>query len=104
MELGRAAIIDQAQSNNIVKNEKVNEIKDSVKVDPDDKYKNAGAKKDNQEYKNEVTLDNIKFGYNKDSKDFYVKVQKGDLEYKYPTEDMMRLKAFLIKALENKEN
>jgi hypothetical protein len=49
---------------------------------------------------NEVILDNIKFGYNRESKDFFVKITRGDIENKYPTEDMMKIKAFLIEELE----
>lgn len=45
-------------------------------------------------------MDNIKFGYNKESKDFFVKITRGDIENKYPTEDMMKIKAFLIEELE----
>ena len=49
---------------------------------------------------NEVILDNIKFGYNRESKDLFVKITRGDIENKYPTEDMMKIKAFLIEELE----
>lgn len=49
---------------------------------------------------NEVMLDNIQFGYNKNSRDFFVKVTRGDIERKYPTEDMMKIKAFLLEELE----
>lgn len=45
-------------------------------------------------------LDNIQFGYNKNSRDFFVKVTRGDIERKYPTEDMMKIKAFLLEELE----
>lgn len=49
---------------------------------------------------NEVIIDNVRFGYNKESKDFFVKVTRGEAEYKYPTEDMMKVKAFLLQELE----
>lgn len=49
---------------------------------------------------NEVILDNVRFGYNKSSKDFFVKVTRGEAEYKYPTEDMMKVKAFILQELE----
>jgi uncharacterized FlaG/YvyC family protein len=45
----------------------------------------------------EYNLTNLNFGYNRNSKDFYVKVQRGDSESQYPTDEMMRLKAFLLK-------
>ena len=50
--------------------------------------------------KNEIILDNVKFGYNKSSKDFFVKVTRGDAEYKYPTEDIMKVKAYILQELE----
>lgn len=50
--------------------------------------------------RNEVILDNVRFGYNKNSKDFFVKVTRGEAEYKYPTEDMMKVKAFILQELE----
>lgn len=46
----------------------------------------------------EFTLTNLNFGYNRNSKDFFVKVKRGDSEYQYPTEEMMKLKAFLLKT------
>ena len=46
--------------------------------------------------KYEVVLTNLNFGFNDSSKDFYVKAIRGESENQYPTEDMMRLKAYLI--------
>ena len=46
--------------------------------------------------KYEVVLSNTNFGYNGSSKDFYVKVERGKVENQYPTEDMMRVKAYLL--------
>jgi len=44
----------------------------------------------------EVVLTNLDFGYNDSSKDFYVKITRGDAEYQYPTDDMMKLKAYYL--------
>ena len=44
---------------------------------------------------NEVKLTNLSFGYNEESKDFFIKVKRGDFEAQYPTDEMMRLKAHL---------
>ena len=44
----------------------------------------------------EVVLSNTNFGYNDKSKDFYVKVQRGDTENQYPTEQMMKMKAYMM--------
>ncbi|MDD3055617.1 MAG: hypothetical protein PHE16_07015 [Aliarcobacter sp.] len=46
--------------------------------------------------KYEVVLSNTNFGYNGSSKDFYVKVERGNVENQYPTEDMMKTKAYLM--------
>lgn len=45
---------------------------------------------------NEVLLSNANFGFNDNSKDFFVKVTRGFAENKYPTEDMMRMKVYLM--------
>jgi|GEM_PF-423663 len=44
----------------------------------------------------EVVLTNLNFGFNDESKDFYVKVKRGDVENQFPTDEMMRLKAYFI--------
>ena len=46
--------------------------------------------------KYEVVLTNLNFGFNDSSKDFYVKAIRGEAENQYPTEDMMKLKAYLL--------
>lgn len=99
MEIGRVAEIDNAKLNNSEKVKKVSEINDKNKVIQDDEYKKSVGNQDSSE-KNEVILDNIRFGYNKNSRDFFVKVTRGDAEYKYPTEDMMKVKAFILQELE----
>ncbi|MBD3829528.1 MAG: flagellin [Arcobacter sp.] len=99
MEIGRVAEIDNAKLNNSEKVKKVSEVNDKNKVIQDDEYKKSVGNQDSGE-KNEVILDNIRFGYNKNSRDFFVKVTRGDAEYKYPTEDMMKVKAFILQELE----
>lgn len=45
---------------------------------------------------NEVKLYNSNFGFNESSKDFFVKVARDTfVDSKYPTDEMMRLKAYL---------
>ena len=46
--------------------------------------------------KYETVLTNLNFGFNDSSKDFYVRAIRGNSENQYPTEDMMRLKAYLL--------
>ena len=100
MEIGRIAEIDNSKINNLEKIQKVNNVDEKNKVIQEDEYKKALGSKDNTE-KNEIILDNVKFGYNKSSKDFFVKVTRGDAEYKYPTEDMMKVKAYILQELES---
>lgn len=102
MEIGRVADIDNAQLNNIEKVQKINNVDDKNKVIQDDEYKKTLG---NEQViaKNEVMLDNVKFGYNKSSKDFFIKITRAEAEYKYPTEDMMKVKAFIMQELENRK-
>ncbi len=44
----------------------------------------------------EVELTNLNFGYNNSSKDFYVKAVRGEAESQFPTDEMMRLKAYFL--------
>ena len=99
MQLGRLEVMDQAQVDYVSKISKVQDTEQKVKVDPDDKYKNASTKVEAPD--NEVILDNVKFCLNSDTNDFFVRIRKGDAEYQYPTEDMMKLKQSLIEAYRN---
>lgn len=99
MEVGRVAQIDNAKENYEIKTKQVSNVEEKVKTIQEDEYKKNSSKEPISEL-NEVILDNIKFGYNRNSKDFFVKITRGDVENKYPTEDMMKVKAFLIEELE----
>lgn len=102
MQIGRLEMIDQAKGEYIEKINKIQETDEKVKVDPDEKYKNAQSQL--QPDKNDVILDNVKFGYNPDTKEFFVRITKGDTEYQYPTEDMMKLKKSLMEAYKQSQN
>ncbi len=52
----------------------------------------------------EVVLTNLNFGFNNSSRDFFVKAVRGEVENQYPTDDMMRLKAFLIQQQAEQQN
>ena len=99
MEIGRIAEIENSKVNNSEKTQKVINVDEKNKVIQEDEYKKALGL-DNMADKNEIILDNVKFGYNKSSKDFFVKVTRGDAEYKYPTEDIMKVKAYILQELE----
>ncbi|MCT7600759.1 hypothetical protein [Aliarcobacter butzleri] len=45
--------------------------------------------------KYEVLLTNTNFGYNVNSRDFFVKVERGKVENQYPTEQMMKMKVYI---------
>lgn len=99
MEIGRIAEIENSKVNNSEKTQRVINIDEKNKVIQEDEYKKALGSGDTTD-KNEIILDNVKFGYNKSSKDFFVKVTRGDAEYKYPTEDIMKVKAYILQELE----
>lgn len=101
MEIGRVADIDNAQLNNIEKVQKISNVDDKNKVVADDEYKKTLGSEQIID-KNEVILDNVRFGYNKNSQDFFIKVTRAEAEYKYPTEDMMKVKAFMLQELEKR--
>ncbi|PUE64014.1 flagellin [Arcobacter caeni] len=100
MEIGRIAQIENSKVNNSEKTEKVVNVDEKNKVIQEDKYKKALGS-ENIADKNEIILDNVKFGYNKSSKDFFVKITRGEAEYKYPTEDIMKVKAYILQELES---
>ena len=75
--------LEQIQEAAITKEKEVSQTK---KVENDTSSSN----------KYEVVLSNINFGFNDSSKDFYVKVERGNAENQYPTEEMMRVKAYLL--------
>ena len=103
MEIGRIAEIDNSKVNNLEKIEKVSNVDEKNKVIQEDEYKKSLGTQGVSD-KNEVILDNVKFGYNKNSKDFFVKITRAEAEYKYPTEDMMKVKAFILQELEALNN
>lgn len=102
MQLGRLEVMDQAQVDYVSKISKIQETDKKTKIDPDEQYKNAQSKPEVVD--NEVMLDNVKFGYNADTKDFFVRITKGDVEYQYPTEDMLNLKKSLMEAYKNTQS
>jgi len=102
MQLGRLEVMDQTQVDYVSKISKIQESEKKSTVNPDEQYKNAQRKTEIAD--NEVMLDNVKFGYNSDTKDFFVRIMKGDVEYKYPTEDMMNLKKSLMEAYKSSQS
>jgi hypothetical protein len=99
MQLGRLEEMDQARVNYVEKVNKVQNINEHDKVLPEDRYKNL-KENNNKISANEIMLDNVKFGFNKKTQEFFVRVSKEGLEYQFPTEQIMRLKEHLKEDLE----
>ena len=96
MQIARMEMVEQAKVDYNSKISKLQEVDEKVKLDPDEKYKeNADIKIPEP---NEVILDNIQFGYDKELHEFFVRIKNGNEEYRYPTEDMFNLKKSLMQA------
>lgn len=71
------------------------------------KILNKDEVKNNPENKNiphyEVNIYNQNFGYNTESKDFFIKVKRQELELQYPTEEMMKMKIFVQEEMKKIE-
>jgi len=102
MQIGRLEMMEQSQVDYVSKISKIQEADQKTKVDPDEKYKNLLTKDipDN----NETILDNVKFGFNEETNEFFVRITKGNQEYQYPTEDMFKLKKSLMEAYKDTQN
>jgi uncharacterized protein (UPF0335 family) len=96
MQIGRLEMIDQAQVDYVSKISKIQETDKKTKIDPEEQYKNAQSAV--TEDKKEVILDNVKFGFDEETKEFFIRIKSGDSEYQYPTEDMMKLKKSLMET------
>ena len=110
MEFGLIAKLEQHQFNSMKKTQVVNEtkpiqaLKKEIETENIDKKElkesrtSKVSKAFNESLKiyHEVSLSNTVFGFNESSKDFYVKVSRGEFENKYPTDQMMKLKAYFI--------
>ena len=100
MQLGRLEVIDQAATEHVAKISKVENLDKKHKVDPDEQYKNL-EEQANKTQSNEVMLDNVKFGFDKESKQFFVRMTSDGMEHQFPTEQIMNMKAQLLKQIES---
>jgi hypothetical protein len=112
MEYGMIAKINQFSDNRTLEVKKIQSTNESSEIRNKNDLKqiaqetlvNAKEVSDVQELntqssaqsKYEFTLTNTNFGFNDSSKDFYVKAIRGNAENQYPTEDMMRIKSYLM--------
>ena len=102
MQIGRLEMMEQSQVDYVSKISKIQETDQKTKVDPEDKYKDVQTKEVPKN--NEMILDNVKFGYNEETNEFFVRIVKGNQEYQFPTEDMFRLKKSLMEAVKDSQN
>ena len=112
MQYGMLPKIDQFTDNKVLEVKKIQPSNKSSEITTEEsiqQVKQEAISKDKEvsETKNiedkvrtpnkfEVVLSNTNFGYNSSSKDFYVKVERGNIENQYPTQDMMKTKAYLM--------
>ncbi len=102
MDIAKINTIDRAAQNHDIKIEKLNESHDIRQIDQYEQ--NEEPKKDKQvlAQEEEVVLNTIKFGYNRTTNDFIVKVIMPDGTIgQYPTEDMIKLKEMLKDSMPN---
>lgn len=111
MEYGLIPKIDQFRDTRLLELEQVHASTETSKLGERnnlselrrEEFLKAGEAAQIEKVKNETatnsyeyTLTNMNFGFNNSSKDFYVRTQRGESENQFPTEDMMKLKAFLM--------
>ncbi len=98
MQLGRLEVMDQAAIENVSKISRVENLNKKSTVEPDEKYKNL-SEQSNKVESNEVMLDNVKFGFDKDTKQFFVRVTTDGMEHQFPTDQIMKMKAHFLQSL-----
>jgi hypothetical protein len=111
MEYGLIPKIDQYSNNRLLELQKVSAATITSKVDQETKLNEVAKeeflntnpatkvnKTSNEASKSqhEVVLTNTNFGFNDSSNDFFVRATRGNSLNQYPTEQMMRIKSFLI--------
>ena len=111
MEYSLVSNINQFSDNKLLQAQQIQLIDTSSRLDQQSKLKevekeeflSVGSTSNVQKttsaetkVNHEVLLTNTNFGFNDSSKDFFVKAIRGNSENQYPTEDMMRLKSYLM--------
>ncbi len=102
MQLGRLEIMDQASLDHVSKISKVENLDKKHTIEPDEQYKNVSEQK-NKPQANEVILDNIQFGFDKESKEFFVRIKNSAGDIQFPTEEIMKMKAHFAKLVEGQQ-
>ena len=100
MQLGRLEVMDQAKTEHLEKISKIENVDKHNKIVPDEKYKNL-QNSITEQTTNEVILDNVKFGFDSDTNEFFVRIEKEGSNYQFPTEQILKMKAHLQESLED---
>jgi hypothetical protein len=98
MLLGRLEIMDQAKVEHIDKISKIESAEEKQSIISEEKYKKLEEGK-RATKKNEVILDNVKFGFDSEKKEFFLRVSNDGVEYQFTADQMLRLKDQLHKNL-----
>ena len=99
MQLGRLEVIDQSATDHISKINKVENLEKKHTIEPDEKYKNL-EEQVNKAQSKEVMLDNVKFGFDTETGEFFVRVENSGGEIQFPTEQIMKMKAHFKEVIE----
>jgi ribosomal protein S15P/S13E len=100
MQLGRLEIMDQASVEHVSKISQVENLEKKQTVQPDEQYKNL-VEQGNKVQSNEVILDNVKFGFDKESGEFFVRMDNDSMQIQFPTEQIMRMKAHFKEVIDD---
>jgi len=99
MLIGNTENIDMKTAEYQIKINKIQDLGEKNKIVDEEPYKKF-VKNDKKQV-NEVILDNVSFGYNEETKDFFVRIEKNGIELKYPTESIMKFKQSLKAEIKN---
>ena len=99
MQLGRLEMMDQSKIEHIEKISKVQNVDDYHAIVEEEKYKDLEDGLQPRK-KNEVLLDNVKFGFDIDAKEFFVRLVDDSVENQFSTDQIMRLKTQLNNDLD----
>lgn len=95
VELKSTQILELNKSNDIVTQKEPQAIINKPQNNIDKTSEVSKINEQTEESLYEVSLANVSFGYNEETKDLYVKVQKGDFEIQYPSEEVLKLREYL---------
>lgn len=91
--------IQNSNQNESIENKKTNEmskVNANFKELSSENLKQIEDNSKGVKNKFEVELSQINFGYNDKTKDLFIKVSKGGVDRQYPTEEILRIKEFVI--------